>query len=119
MPGPDAYLPQDTSHWIGDHGVDLHPGVDLGDYAGIARGPRRRRDAAAEGRSGRSAELSAGDFWLHHDVCRGQQRTDQHADGEPAGLRHEPRACPAASARQSASDPAVAFTTLLAFGLIT
>ena len=32
---------------------------------------------------------------------------DQHAHGQPAGLRHEPRACPAASARQSASDPTV------------
>ena len=82
------------------HRRDLCPGVDLGDHARLARAARRRRDAAPEGRAGRRSELPGGDLRLHHDVRRGQQRADQHADGEPAGLRHEQRARPPGRARQ-------------------
>ena len=44
-------------------------------------------------------------FGVHHDVRGRQQRADQHADGKPPGLRHEPRACAAGGARQGPSEP--------------
>ena len=59
-----------------------------------------------QGRAGGRAELPGGDLRLHHDVRRRQQRADQHADGEPPGLRHEPRARPSRGARQGPSDAA-------------
>ncbi len=57
-----------------------------------------------QGRAGRRAELPGGDLRLHHDVRRRQQRAHQHADGEPPGLWHEPRARASDGARQGPPD---------------
>ena len=59
-----------------------------------------------EGGAGRRARISARRVRHHHHVRRGQQRADQHADGEPADLRHEPRARASRRARQGACNPA-------------
>ncbi len=55
-----------------------------------------------QGGAGRRARLPAGDLRPHHHVRRRQQRAHQHADGEPPGLWHEPRARPAGDLRQGA-----------------
>ena len=103
---PTRHLPQGAAGRARDHRHDLCAGLDLGDHARAAGGTRPGRDAAAQGRAGRRAELPDLDLRLHHHVRGRQQRADQHADGEPAGLRHEPRACAAAGARQGAPDAA-------------
>ena len=89
---PDPHLPEGAAHRPCDHRRHLCAGLDLGDHAGVAGGTRRGRDAASEGGAGGRAGFPARDLRLHHHVRGGQQRADQHADGEPAGLRHEPRA---------------------------
>ena len=61
---------------------------------------------------------------VHLDVRGRQHRADQHADGEPADLRHGPAARAAAGAGHGAPAGAarpwvaIIFTTLIAFGLI-
>ena len=86
---------------------------------------QRGRHPAAAGGRGRRARLPARPVRRHHDVRRRQHRADQHADGQPAGLRPRPGAacsrrcsarCTPAAARPTT---AILFTTALAFGLIT
>ena len=87
------------------------------------RAQRGRHPAAAGGR-GRRPRLPARALRRHHDVRRRQLRADQHADGQPAGLRPGQGARPAPAARPGAPrrrtpTTAILFTTALAFGLIT
>ena len=119
-----AHLPQDTSHRIGDHGVDLHPGVDLGDYAGVARD-------LGEGETPLLKVVQAGapnfpleifgfitmfavansaliNMLMASRLVYGMSR--EHVLPPVLGKVHPTRRSPYV---------AIAFTTLLAFGLIT
>ena len=89
----------------GHHRPDLRPGLDLGHRPRPRRPAERGRDPAAAGGRGRRPGLPARPVRGHHDVRGRQHRPDQHAHGQPAGLRPRPGGRAAADARPGARPP--------------
>ena len=91
--------------------------VPVGDTGG-------QRDAAGRGGQGRGAgPADREDPAVHLDVRGGEHRTDQHADGQPADLRHGrqhvlPPVLGVVHPTRRTPWVAIIFTTTIAFGLI-
>ena len=95
--GPGANLPEDAVDWSVDRRRRLHPGVDRGGGTGPGRPAGGKRYPARRGGQGRGARSAdRGHPAVHHDVRGVEHRADQHADGQPADLRHGPPARAAA-----------------------
>ncbi len=121
---PVKMFPEGAADGSVDRRCRLRRRGDRRGGAGTGRRAGGKRHPAGGGGQGRSAgPADRGHPAVHLDVRGVQHRADQHADGQPADLRHVPPARAAAGARYGAPDPptpwvAILFTTAIAFGLI-
>ena len=107
VPRPAADLPEGHAPRDGRRRADLRGGrgavLDAGAGGRAGRGQERR---AVPGAGGGRTRVPAGGVRGDRPVRGGQLGSDQHADGQPAALRHVQRADPPAVVRPGAPEPA-------------